>query len=244
MRGLGTIINFVLIIAGGGAGLLLKSRLSARLTDTLMQAMGLAVVVVGLCGTLSAALVTKGNVTETRYLLVTIVSLAIGTLIGEWINIEAKLEAFGRFFESKFNKRDQNSSFAQGFVTASLVFCIGAMAIVGSIEDGATGNPEILIAKSTIDCVTAMLFASTMGFGVLFSAVSVGTYQGIITLLAVFIAPYLSDTVIAQMSMVGSVLIIAIGFNLLKISRIKVGNMLPAVFVPIAVHVINRCLNI
>lgn len=245
MVGLGTIVNVALVLAGGAAGLLLKKILSPRLTDTIMQGLGLAVVIIGLSGTLTAAFVVEDGAVSAQYTLMMIISLAVGALAGELINIEAKLDAFAKMCEKKFVADEHSfggnktSTFAQGFVSASLIFCVGAMAIVGAIEDGINGNPGILFAKSALDAVTAMIFASTMGIGVLFSAVAVGVYQGVITVLATVIAPYLNDEVIVQMSLIGSVLILGIGFNMLKITKIKVGNLLPAVFVPIVYYIIR-----
>lgn len=239
MIGLGTIVNVLLVLAGGIAGLFLKKILSSRLTDTIMQGLGLAVIIIGLSGTLSAAFTVVDGKISSQYTLMMIISLAIGALAGELINIEAKLDAFAKMCERKFTPEAKTSTFAQGFVTASLIFCVGAMAVVGAIEDGINGNPKILFAKSALDAVTAMIFASTLGIGVLFSAVAVGVYQGVITLLAVFIAPYLNDEVITQMSLVGSVLIMGIGFNMLKITKIKVGNLLPAILIPVIYYIIR-----
>lgn len=241
MIGLGTIVNVILVFIGGSVGVALKKFLPRRLTDTVMQALGLAVVVIGLGGTLSAAFTVVDGGIDTNYTLLMIISLAVGALIGELIGIEEKLDRFAKFCENKFMKSGESatSTFAQGFVTATLMFCVGSMAIIGALEDGINGNSDILFAKSTLDCISAMVFASTMGIGVLFSAAVVGIYQGSLTLLAMFIAPYLSDMIVAQMSLVGSVLIMAIGINILKIAKIKVGNLLPAVFIPVVYYVIR-----
>ena len=240
MTGLGTLINVITILIGGMAGLVLKRFLSARITETVMQGVGLAVIVIGISGALSAAYTfIDGNITS-DYILIMIISLAAGALIGEFLKIEGKLDAFAKLSESKFMKPGgESSAFSQGFVTAALVFCVGSMAIVGALEDGVNNNRDILFAKSALDGITAMIFASTMGIGVLFSAVAVGIYQGTLTLLSVFIAPHLSDTVVTQMSLIGSVLIMAIGFNLLKIAKIKAGNLLPAIFIPAIYHLIR-----
>ena len=232
MTGLGTLVNIATIIAGGAAGLLLKKALSKRIMDTVMQGIALAVMLIGISGTLIASFaIADGKITG-EHTLIMIISLALGALIGELLRIENRLEAFGGFCERRLTKPNEESTFAQGFVTATLVFCVGSMAIVGSLEDGINRNSDILIAKSIIDGITAMIFAATMGFGVLFSALTVGLYQGLITLLAVFLAPFLSEIVINQMSVVGSILIISIGFNMLKIAKIKTGNLLPAIFIP------------
>jgi len=232
MVGLGTIVNFVTIIVGGALGLILKRFLSKRIMDTVMQGIGLAVMIIGVSGTMVAAFSIVDGQIVSGHVLIMIVSLALGALIGELLRIEGRLESFGKFCERKLVKPDEESTFAQGFVTATLVFCVGSMAIVGSIEDGINRNSDILIAKSIIDGIAAMIFASTMGFGVLFSAVTVSIYQGTITLLAYFAGPFISEIVIMQMSLVGSILIMSIGLNMLKISKIKVGNLLPAIFIP------------
>ena len=243
MTGLGTIINIGTIIAGGALGLVLKRVLSKRITDTVMQGISLAVVVIGISGTLSAAFTIRDGSIVSEHVLIMIISLALGALIGELLRIEDKLEAFGSFCERKLTKPDEESTFAQGFVTATLVFCVGSMAIVGSLEDGMNQNSDILIAKSIIDGIAAMIFASTMGIGVLFSALTVGLYQGTITLLAVALAPFFSDIVVMQMSLVGSILIMSIGLNMLKISKIKTGNLLPAIFIPAVYHLIVMLLR-
>ena len=238
MTGLGTLINIGTIIVGGAFGLILKRFLAKRITDTILQGVALAVFVVGISGTLIAAFTIVDGVIISEHVLIMIVSLALGALIGELLRIEDRLESFGNFCEKKLTKPDDESTFAQGFVTATLVFCVGSMAIVGSLEDGINNNSDILVAKSIIDGITAMIFASTMGIGVLFSALTVGLYQGTITLLAVVLSPFFSDIVVMQMSLVGSILIMSIGLNMLKISKIKTGNLLPAIFIPAIYHLI------
>ena len=240
MVGLGTIVNIGTIIIGGALGLVLKRVLSKRIMDTVMQGIALAVLVIGISGTLSAAFRVEGTGITSEHVLIMIISLALGALIGELLRIEDRLELFGKFCERKLTKPEDESTFAQGFVTATLVFCVGSMAIVGSLEDGINRNSDILVAKSIIDGIAAMIFASTMGFGVLFSALTVGIYQGTITLLAYFVAPFFSDIVVMQMSLVGSILIMSIGLNMLKISKIKVGNLLPAIFIPTIYHLISH----
>ena len=235
---LGTIVNIAAIAAGGAAGLVLKKFLSERIAATVLQAIGLAVIIVGLFGTLSAASTVIGGKVSYDYILLMIVSLALGALVGELLKIEDRLDSLGKFMEKKLVRPGETSTFAQGFVTATLVFCVGSMSIVGALEDGINGNSSILFAKSTIDGITAMIFASTMGVGVLFAAVTVGLYQGAITLLAIFVAPYLNETLITQMSLIGSILIMSIGINMLKICKIKVGNLLPAIVMPVIYHLI------
>ena len=236
---LGTIVNVAAVIVGGVVGLVLKKILSKRIADTVMQGVGLAVIIIGLSGTLSAVFTVADGKLSSDHILLMIISLAIGALIGEWLKIENRLDAFGKFIERKMVKPGETSAFAQGFVTATLIFCVGSMSIVGSLEDGINGNSTILFAKSTLDGITAMILASSMGIGVLFSAVAVGVYQGLITLFAISFAPYLNDLVITQMSLIGSVLIMAIGMNMLKIAKIKVGNLLPSIFIPILYFILR-----
>jgi Uncharacterized membrane protein, possible Na+ channel or pump len=241
---LGTIVNVTAIIVGSTAGLVLKKILSKRIVETVMQGIGLAVIVIGLFGTISAAFTVTDGKLSSDHILLMIISLAAGALVGELLKIENRLDAFGKRIETRFAKPGEPSTFAQGFVTATLIFCVGSMAIVGSLEDGINRNSTILFAKSALDGITSMVLASTLGIGVLFSAVAVGVYQGIITLLAILVAPYLNDLVITQMSLIGSVLIMAIGMNMLKIAKIKVGNLLPAMFVPVIYYVTLQFFNI
>ena len=221
-------------------GLILKNYLSKRIVETVMQGVGLAVVVIGLSGVFGATFTVTDGKLSSGHILLMIASLAIGALIGELLKIESGLDALGKLLESRIVKPGDTSTFAQGFVTATLIFCVGSMAIVGSLEDGINGDSTILFAKSILDGITAMILASTLGIGVVFSAAVVGLYQGAITLLAVLVAPYLNDMVIVQMSLIGSVLVMGIGLNMLKIAKIKVGNLLPAIFIPVLYHIVLR----
>ena len=237
MSGIGTIVNVAAILVGGIIGLVLKNYLPKRITGTVMQGVGLAVVIIGISGALSATFEIVDDGITTGHVLLMIISLAVGALIGELIRIESRLDSLAGFCERKFTKPGDESTFTQGFVTATLVFCVGSMAIVGSLEDGVNRNSDILFAKSTLDGITAIIFASTMGIGVLFSAVAVGVYQGTITILAMTVAPYLNDALVTQMSFIGSVLIMSIGLNMLQISKIKTGNLLPGIFIPVFYHI-------
>lgn len=238
MIGIGTVVNAAAVIAGGLAGLFLKRSLPERYKNIVMQAIGLSVVIIGISGTLQGIFqVIDDGKLDRLNIMIMILSLVIGGVIGETINIECKLEKLGNWFQSKFSKNGGN--FAEGFVTASLIFCVGAMAIVGALEDGLTGNAKTLFAKAVIDGISAVIFAATMGLGVPFAAFPVLIYQGAITLLADFIKPLLTDTVITQMSLIGGILIFGIGLSLLEIKKIKVGNLLPAVFLPIAYYIVS-----
>ncbi|MFP4347841.1 MAG: DUF554 domain-containing protein [Thermodesulfobacteriota bacterium] len=222
----GTFVNTLAIIAGSLAGLLVKGGIPKAYMDTVMQAIGLAVILIGLKGALGA-----------EDLLLVIFSLAIGGVAGEFLRIEERLEHLGLWLERKLSR--VGGDIAKGFVTASLLFCVGSMAIVGSLESGLTGNHQTLFAKSVLDGVSSIVFASTFGFGVMLSAGAVFLYQGLITVTASFIKPFLIPPVIAQMSAVGGLLIMAIGFNILEFKRIKVGNMLPAILIPLIYYMVS-----
>lgn len=237
MTGLGTLVNTGAVIAGGIAGTLLRKGIPEKYKQTVMQGIGLSVLIIGISGTIKEMLtIVDGNKLDRQFVMLMIFSLVIGGLVGEFLKIEERLENIGNWFQSKIPSR--NGSFSTGFVTASLVYCVGAMAIVGALEDGLSGNPSTLFAKSILDGITAVIFAATMGIGVAFSAIPVLVYQGGITLLAGFIKPWLNDMVISQMSLVGGILIFAIGINLLEIKKINVGNLLPAIFIPVIYYVI------
>jgi len=234
MRGLGTIINVIAVLAGSGIGLFFKSGLKQRFQDILMQACGIATIFIGVGGALSGILSMNAEtgVISTKNTMLIVASLVIGGLLGELINIEKRLDRFGEKLKAMVKAQNDNS-FVDGFVTASLVICVGAMAIVGSIQDGLTGDYSMLSAKALLDFIIVMVFASSLGIGVLFSALPLGLYQGAITLCAALIAPYLSDALISDMSCVGSVLIFCVGYNIAFGKKIRVGNLLPAILIPI-----------
>lgn len=221
---LATIINVVLVLVGSAVGLLFKNLISDRLMSIITHALGLCVLGIGI-----------GGMIGTEDMLCVIVCMVIGTVIGEVIDIERRLEKAGDLLRSRVAKGDSNSRFTESFVNASLLFCVGAMAITGSIEAGLNHNYEIIVSKGVIDGVTSISFAATMGVGVAFSVIPLFIYQGAITLLAAWVGPYLPAAVITEMSAVGGTLIVAIAINMLDLSntKIKVGNMLPAMFLPI-----------
>ncbi len=232
MRGLGTIVNIILIVVGSLIGLVVKKAIPQRLKESLVQALALATFSIGMMGVITAACSVDGKLITSGNTILMVISMALGTFIGELINIEKRLDSFGETLQKKFSSKE-DSTFAQGFVSTSLIFCVGSMAILGSINDGIKGDATILITKALLDGTVSIVFASTMGPGVIFSAVTVGVYQGLITLCASLLAPYLTAQVIAQMSFVGSILIMAIGLNFLYAPKIKLGNMLPAMFLPL-----------
>ncbi len=224
---LGTIVNCLTIIAGSVIGIGFKNKIPEKYNQTVMQAIGLAVILVGIKGALGC-----------NDLLIIIISLAIGSLMGEMIGIENYLELLGKFIETKLSK--SASGFSAGFVTASLLYCVGSMAIVGALESGLTGNHDTLFAKATLDGIVSILLSSSLGIGVLFSAVPVLIYQGVITLLAGVIKPLLTPAVISQMSAIGGLLIVGIGLNMIREKKLKIGNMLPAIFIPLIYFLIKN----
>ncbi len=227
---LGTIANALAIIVGGLIGLLFGKGIAEKYKQTILQGVALSVILIGWKSAL-----------DTDQLLIVIISMVAGATIGEGLNIEGKLEQLGQWLEARVSAGG-DSGLARGFVTASLVFCVGSMAVVGSLESGLAGNHRTLFAKAIIDGVAALIFASTLGRGVLFASVPVLVYQGAITLAAGLLRPLLTAAAVADMSAVGGLLIVAIGVNLLGIARIRVGNLLPAVFLPLAAHLVRSWL--
>lgn len=222
---MGTIVNSIAIVAGAMLGILLKKGIKEQYTSTIMDGMALAVVIIGIMGAM-----------EMNNLIVVLASIVVGSIIGEKFDLDKKLENLGVGMEKRFGKGDSN--FSKGFIMASLVYCIGAMAILGALESGLTGNHETLYAKSVLDGVSAVIFASTFGIGVAFSAIIVFIYQGAITLLASSVKDLLTPEVINEMSSIGGILIMAIGINILGIKKVKIANMLPAIFVPVVYYTI------
>lgn len=222
---LGTIVNSLAIVVGSLIGILLKKGIKDDYKITIMDGISLTVIVIGIMGGI-----------KSENMILAISSIVIGSLIGEIIGIEKRLDKLGDKLQKSFGARDSN--FSKGFVTASLIYCVGAMAIVGALESGIQGNHQTLFAKSILDGISSIIFASTLGIGVAFSAVAVFIYQGIITLLAGSVKGLLTPEVINEMSAIGGILIMAIGINVLGIKKVKVGNMLPAIFIPIIYYMI------
>lgn len=222
---LGTVVNSITIILGSIFGFIIKRGIKDEYKKTIMDGVGLAVIVIGLMGAI-----------KTESTILAIISIVLGSLFGEILGIERKLNSLGDTMEERFGKGDSN--FSKGFVTASLVYCVGAMAIVGSLESGLLGDHTTLLAKSILDGISSIIFSSTLGIGVAFSAVAVFIYQGLITLLATYIKDLLTPEVILEMSAVGGILIMAIGINIVELKRIRVGNMLPAIFIPLFYYIL------
>lgn len=219
---LGTIVNAAAIVGGGVVGLLLKKGLPKRIGDAIMIALGLCTLYIAVTG-----------LSKTDNTLLVIVSMALGTLLGEAVDLDKRLSNLGERIEKRFSKEQGETTLAEGFVSATLLFGVGAMAIVGALQSGLTGDHSTLFAKATIDCVAALIFASSLGVGVILSAVSILLYQGTITLCAQWISPFLSDTIVSQMTAVGCLVMIPLALNMMGITKIKVMNMVPAIFLPI-----------
>ena len=216
---LGPLVNAATIIVCALVGKFLVRNVPERVSDIIMKAIAACLIYIGVSGAM-----------QSERMLLLILSMIIGAIIGELINIDKGMNKLGKWAENKLGSGD--SDFSKGFVTATIVFCVGSMAIVGSLESGLTGNHEILFAKSVLDGVMAVVFASQMGLGVLFSFVPVLLYQGGIVLGASFVKVWLTTEIITEMSAVGSLLISVIGFNFLGLKEIKVANMIPAIFFP------------
>ncbi|NLJ99064.1 MAG: DUF554 domain-containing protein [Tissierellia bacterium] len=217
---LGTVVNAIAIIIGGLIGTFIRNGLKENYKKTLMNGVGLTVIIIGIMGAI-----------KSENMILIIISIVLGSIIGEAIGIERKLDSIGNSLEEKLGQG--NSNLSKGFVTASLVYCVGAMAIVGSLESGLLGNHDTLFAKSVLDGISSIIFASTLGIGVVFSSILVFIYQGIIILLASSLRNLLTPDVILEMSAVGGILIMGIGINILEIKKIEVGNMSPSIFIPL-----------
>lgn len=231
MHGLGTIVNVAAIVVGGLAGLLGGRRIPERLQKTLMSAMGVSVLFVGVSGALSQMLRAEGGALTVQGTMM-ILSLAIGAVLGELLDLEDRMERFGAWLKVK-TKSESDGGFIGAFVTASLTVCIGAMAIVGSIQDGILGDHATLFAKAVLDLVIIMVMTASMGKGCIFSAIPVGILQGSVTLLARLLQPVFTDAALSNLSLVGSVLVFCVGLNLVWGKKIRVANLLPSLIVSV-----------
>lgn len=237
MPGLGTIINCALIVIGGLAGLFIGKALKQRIQDMLLFAMGLSILFIGAAGTLSKILVIENGALSTQGTMMMIFSLALGGLVGEIIDIESALERFGAWLKRKTGS-EGDTGFIPAFMNASLTVCIGAMAIIGSINDGLYGDYEVLLTKGILDLVIVMVMASSMGKGCIFSAVPVAIFQGTVTALSRLLEPVMTAAALANLSLVGSAIIFCVGLNLCFDRKIRIANLLPSiVFAVIAAFV-------
>ncbi|MEH2952762.1 DUF554 domain-containing protein [Candidatus Merdisoma sp. JLR.KK011] len=218
----GAVVNALAVFAGSAVGLLLKKGFPERMGDSIMKGLSLCVIYIGISGAF-----------EGENVLIAIVSMAGGTVIGELLNLNERMEQLGEWIQNKFQSKDSKVSVAEGFVTSSLLFCTGAMTIVGSLQSGLSLDHSTLFAKSLIDGIAAVVLASSLGFGVLFAGIFCLVYEGGLALCAQFIGPFLTDSVIHEMTCVGSLLIIGVAINMLFKNKICVMNSIPAVFLPI-----------
>lgn len=219
---LGTIVNCGTVVLGCSVGLILKKGIPQKLEKIIMQAIALSVLAIGVMG-----------IFDSQNTLVLIISMVLGTVIGSLIDIDKWINKLAEKLGNKFSKKDNIS---EGFVSSTLLFCVGAMSVVGSLKSGLKLDHSTLYSKSLLDLVSSMILASSYGFGVYFSIFSLILYQGGITLIASVLEPLLTQTIISEMSAVGSLLILALSLNMLKITDIKIMNMLPAVFIPILIY--------
>ena len=227
---MGTIVNIIAILIGSSIGMAGKKIVDDKIEASIKNVLGLSTIIVGILGIITSSItINKNGTLQSNSTLLLVISLVIGTLVGELLDIDTKITNVIKKFEEKFSI----GGFSDGFIPASVLFCTGAMAIVGALNDGLLNDPTILYTKSILDGVVAILFTATLGFGVFFSSVSVGVYQGSITLLGIYLSPYLSDALVNNICLVGYAIVVSIGLDLMKIKEIKVLNMLPGLLVPI-----------
>ena len=221
---IGVIVNTLTVLVGSFLGLLLKKGIPERVSKSVMVAIGLCTVYIGIDGAMSG-----------ENTIVLIVSMVLGTIVGTFLDIDGKINSVGLFFERKMKRKDGKSTIAEGFMTGSLLFCVGAMTIVGSLNSGLSGDHTLILTKSVLDLISSCMLASTLGIGVMFAAIFVFVFQGVLVLCAGLLQNVLSDaSLIAEITCAGSVIIIGLGLNILGISKFKVADMLPAIiFVPI-----------
>lgn len=234
MVGLGTIVNVGGIVVGGVGGLLFGKLMNEKLQDTLLKACGISVLFIALAGVMDGMLSFDGtDIVSGRSMLV-VGCIILGALIGEIINLEKWFESFGEWLKVKTGNA-KDGGFVNGFVTASLTVCIGAMAVVGSIQDGIFGDSSTLVTKAILDLIIVMVMTASMGRGCIFSAIPVVLFQGLITLLAKLIKPIMTDAAMGNLSLIGSVLIFCVGLNIIWGKKIKVANFLPSIVLAVAV---------
>ena len=232
MIGLGTIINCIAIVIGGVLGLVFGNLMKERLQEILMTATALCVLFIGIAGALQEMMTVEGSSLSSGGTMMMIASFAIGSLIGELLNLEYHIERFGEWLKAKSGNSGE-AGFVDAFVTASLTVCIGAMAVVGAIQDGMEGDYSILAAKAVLDLIIILIMTASMGKGCIFSAIPVGLFQGSITLLAQFIKPFMTEAALSNLSFVGSMMIFCVGANLFWNMKIRVANMLPGLLIAV-----------
>lgn len=232
MPGIGTIVNVIAVLVAGLLGLGFGHLISKRFHQSLLQACGLSVIVLGLGSTFAGMLTESQGSYTLEGVMMMIVSLTLGCVIGEALNIENRLEEFGHWLQTKSGNQ-KDSSFINGFMTASLTICVGAMAIVGSIQDGILHQPDTLFAKSILDFIVIVIMSASMGKGCMFAAIPVGLLQGGVTLCSHFLEPFLTESALLCLDIVGNILIAGVGINLIFGKTIKVANLLPALIIAV-----------
>ncbi|MFA5774611.1 MAG: DUF554 domain-containing protein [Ilumatobacteraceae bacterium] len=220
MRGLGTLINTATVLAGGGVGLLIGNRISQQLRTTVVQVIGLVTLAIGLA-----------NALDSQNIVFPLVGMVLGSIIGELLNVEGRLESIGRFLRKRFASSDTEHKFVEGFVTATLLFCVGPLTILGAIEDASGRTPQLYIIKGTLDGFMTVIFTAVYGIGAIFAAVSVFVVQGTLTLFGTGIDSVLTDRMRIEMFAAGGIAVMAIGINLLEIKKIRLGSLLPGLVV-------------
>lgn len=233
MRGIGTVINVALLIFGELCGLLFGKNLNERIKDTLLSVNAVAIMMLAVGGVMQNMLSLSDGKLSTGGTVMMMVSLTLGGLIGETININALVDKFGEWLKIKSHSTGDNS-FVSAFVSASCTVCIGAMAVIGSINDGVSGDCSVLIAKAILDAVIICVMTASQGKGCIFSAVPVAIFQGVITIIAVFVGGFMTDLALSYLSYVGNVLIFCVGLNLIRKKQIRVANLLPSLVIAVA----------
>lgn len=239
----GTIVNVITVIIGGFIGIFLKKSIKSEIMDNVMKAEGVVVLIIGMNGVLTNMLsVGDGGKIVDDGGLILLISLALGALIGEVLKIDDRLNGLG----TRVEKRVKSDGFSKGFVSAFIIFCVGSMSIIGAVNDGLSGDSSVLLVKSTLDFITAMVLASTMGIGVVFACVPLFAYQGIISLFASYIKPVIesSPDMMTQFSMVGYAIIMCIGINFIAGPKIKTANLLPAMLIPVMYNLFKMVENL
>lgn len=231
---MGTLINVAAIIIASILGVVFKRGLPEKIQKSVMFALGIGLVAISLGSFLKYFLIIDGTSIKTHNELLIILSLVIGMLLGEWIDIDQRLSKWANNIETKYKL----PPLAKGFIAGTLIFCVGAMAILGPLQDGLSGDISMLLIKSILDFVTALILASIFGIGVMFSAISVLIYQGSITILGIVFANFLPQDMIQSVAMIGNILLIAMGLNFMEIRKVKVANMLPALLIPVLYYII------
>ena len=232
MFGLGTLINMGAILLGGLAGLAAGRAIPKRFQDILYMVCGISTLFIGIGGCLQHMLTVENGLLNTRGTMMMLLSLTVGAVIGEWIDLEKRLEQFGDWLKRKTGNAS-DPGFIDAFVTASLTVCIGAMAIVGAVQDGIAGDISVLAAKSVLDLVIVFVMTASMGKGCIFSFIPVGLLQGSVTALSLVLRPIMTEAALSNLSYVGSILIFCVGVNLVWGKKVKVANLLPSVVIAV-----------